>query len=388
MNGNVGVAVIGGGYGDEGKGLVTGFWSQNLRKPLVIRFNGGSQAGHTRQLMDGRRHVFSHFGSGTFEGAPTYLSRFFVINPILFKKEHQAFVKEFGITPEVYADPYCLVTTPIEMLINQTLETQRGIAPHGSCGIGFGETFERAKQTRLSYQLQIMLGLSFHSLSDEIKALAKGYVPLRLDIDNMPASFMEILNSEQMIVDYWNALQYFRTHVREGMPALDMWDRDIIFEGAQGLEIDQDYGVFPFVTRSNCGMRNVSTLIDELALDFDHFKVNYVTRAYKTRHGAGPLQHEIHSPIPFTDETNVRNEWQGGLRWGPFRYNEYRSITDKDYALYANDPNPYFRVVERVDTMTCIDQLRPEVAAEYEAEFGDAFKYFSYGPRSEDIRLI
>ena len=98
--GNIGVAVIGGGYGDEGKGLVTGFWAQNLRNPLVIRFNGGAQAGHSRELKDGRRHIFSHFGSGTFEGAPTFLSKYFVINPIQFRREHEAFVKEFGIVPE------------------------------------------------------------------------------------------------------------------------------------------------------------------------------------------------------------------------------------------------------------------------------------------------
>ncbi len=383
--GNIGVAVIGGGYGDEGKGLVTGFWAQNLRNPLVIRFNGGAQAGHSRELKDGRRHIFSHFGSGTFEGAPTFLSKYFVINPIQFRREHEAFVKEFGIVPEIYADDECLVTTPVEILINQALETQRGLANHGSCGVGFGETFERVKRTHLLYQLHYMAGISFPSLRDEIKGLIQDYMGTRLDMDRMSASFMEIVNSEQMIDDYWDALMYFKTHVRIDMPYQKQWGRDIIFEGAQGLEIDQDYGVFPFVTRSNCGMRNVSKIIDDLTLDFDHFKVNYVTRAYKTRHGPGPLRHEIHADFPFEDKTNVHNEWQGGLRWGVFMYPEYRSITDKDYALYAREGNLYYPV-ERVDTMTCMDQLRPEVCTEYENQFKEHFQYFSYGPCSEDVK--
>lgn len=385
MKTNTGVAVIGGGYGDEGKGLVTGFWAQKLNRPITIRFNGGAQAGHTRQLENGRRHVFSHFGSGTFEKSPTFLSRFFVINPILFKKEHEAFVKEFGIIPQIYADSSCLVTTPIEMLINQALETQRGLVKHGSCGVGFGETLERVKQTSLEYRLSYMLDTSLSELQRDIKFLVKEYVPMRLDVDNMSDTLKEVLNSEQMIADYWEALRYFRSNVSLDFESMELYDRDIIFEGAQGLEIDQDYGVFPYVTRSNCGMRNVSTLIDDLALDFNDFKVNYVTRAYKTRHGTGPLRREqLFKPFPYEDKTNVDNEWQGGLRWGIFDYIEYRSITDKDYALYTNDPNLYYNI-ERIDTMTCMDQIDPAVAEKYLARWGDKFRYVSYGPRTKDI---
>lgn len=76
------IAVIGAGFGDEGKGLMTDYCCQRPKYTTVVRFNGGAQAGHTVVTPDGRRHVFSHFGSGTLRGAATFLSRFFICNPI------------------------------------------------------------------------------------------------------------------------------------------------------------------------------------------------------------------------------------------------------------------------------------------------------------------
>ena len=66
-------AVIGANYGDEGKGLITDYLCRQVENPLVIRFNGGAQAGHTVTTPEGIRHIFSHFGSGTLAGA-SYLS--------------------------------------------------------------------------------------------------------------------------------------------------------------------------------------------------------------------------------------------------------------------------------------------------------------------------
>jgi adenylosuccinate synthase len=80
-----GFAVIGAFFGDEGKGLMTDYLANKLGKnTLVIRYNGGAQAGHTVATTCGRRHVFKHFGSGCFLEAPSYLSEFFICNPILF----------------------------------------------------------------------------------------------------------------------------------------------------------------------------------------------------------------------------------------------------------------------------------------------------------------
>ena len=60
--------IIGANYGDEGKGLISDYLVDREQAKIVIRFNGGAQAGHTVVTLDGKRHVFKHFGSGTFQG--------------------------------------------------------------------------------------------------------------------------------------------------------------------------------------------------------------------------------------------------------------------------------------------------------------------------------
>ena len=381
------VAVIGGGYGDEGKGHMVDYWASVLNDPIVVRFNGGAQAGHGVMTPGGRWHVFSHFGAGTFLKVPTFLSNFFVVNPTLFRKEHEAFVKEWGINPEIYVDPQCYVTTPVEMLINQHMETQRGSFRHGSCGTGFGETFERVKRTRRSRHLEFWYNLSHRDVRKEIKGLVVDYLMKRIDLTEGD-TLLKVIQNDKLIDDFIEDFEYFYTHTivtGHGQPAHRLFSkRNLIFEGAQGLELDQDYGHFPYVTRSNCGMKNVTKLINRHGLDLglDRLSVNYVTRAYKTRHGAGPLPFERQDPFPYKDRTNVYNEWQHGLRWAPFDYDQYKSITDKDFALYANDHNFSYKV-RRLDTMNCLDQVEPRT--HMETFYQPMFDFFGYGPHREDI---
>src|SRR6266850_5209509 len=95
--------VIGANFGDEGKGLITDYLCSK-GAGIVIRFNGGANAGHTVVTPEGERHVFRHVGSGTFLGVPTFLSQFFVCNPIAFFKE-RAELLAMGCDPVLYAHP-------------------------------------------------------------------------------------------------------------------------------------------------------------------------------------------------------------------------------------------------------------------------------------------
>jgi len=145
--------VIGANYGDEGKGLITDYLAAlNNSNTLVIRFNGGAQAGHTVQRPNGLRHVFSHFSSGTFAGVQTYLSDFFIANPILFTQELEK-LRACGDTPKVTIHPKAVVTTPYDMYINQVFENFQGGKRHGSCGVGIGETIERNSHAK--FQLTV-----------------------------------------------------------------------------------------------------------------------------------------------------------------------------------------------------------------------------------------
>src|ERR1700689_3707681 len=84
-------------WGDEGKGATVDALTHRFNAGLIVRYNGGSQAGHNVVLPDGRQHCFSQFGSGTFyPGVKTHLSRFMLVNPMNMSNEY-AHLHELGI---------------------------------------------------------------------------------------------------------------------------------------------------------------------------------------------------------------------------------------------------------------------------------------------------
>jgi len=141
--------VLGAGFGDEGKGKVTNFLSKsNPAKSLVIRFNGGHQAGHT-VVHNGTRHVFSSFGSGTLNGTPTFWSKYCTIFPSALLKEFED-LKVKGANPVLYVDPMVMITTPFDISHNRY---EDGINAHGSVGSGFGKTVERHETLEHSHRI-------------------------------------------------------------------------------------------------------------------------------------------------------------------------------------------------------------------------------------------
>ena len=310
--------VIGANFGDEGKGLVTDFYAApHGADAVVVRFNGGAQAGHTVVSPDNRRHVFSHFGSGSFAGAATYLSRFFVCNPILFLKERKILAEKTAI-PAIYVDGQSPVTTPYDMMINQIAEEARGQGRHGSCGMGFGETIERNGAAEFATLYADLADKE--ELKKKLRHIREKWLPLRLQalkIAALPEKWQERLGSDAVIDNFIKDIALF---LQATKPAAASFLRDtrqrIVFEGAQGLLLNQDHKWFPHVTRSHTGVRNVLALAEDAGLD--SLNVTYITRAYATRHGAGPLPHELpHPPYPrIKDDTNVHNPWQGTLRFG------------------------------------------------------------------------
>jgi adenylosuccinate synthase len=349
--------VIGAGYGDEGKGATVNKLA--TEKSLVVRFNGGCQAGHTVE-HNGVRHIFSHFGAGTLKGADTYLSSFFVCSPIAFHNERQA-LSSYGLSPEVFVSKDCLVSTPWDIFINRTLEDSRGNKKHGSVGVGFNETIERCQHeefcltiddlrdsSNLYQKLKDIANKWIYKRADELDLdIAKPLTRWHFDIDAIWSLYCNVL-SQMIVVD--DEKQFMWDKVKKN-------HRHIVFEGAQGLMIDQTYGTFPYVTRSNCGLKNVIRLLPMHSCA----NITYVTRAYTTRHGIGPLPHEIKGTPPYRniiDKTNLYNHYQGGLRFSylnldTLKYSIKRDLSD---SVYYPSYNQYYTLLPAVH-VTCLDQL-------------------------------
>lgn len=368
-------AVIGAAYGDEGKGLVVDRLAAATQNAVVVRSNGGAQAGHTVIAPNGRRHVFHHVGSGTFAGAATHFSRFFVAQPMLLLDELTA-LDNIGYRPRLTSDPEVLVTTPYDVIINQAVEMARGVDRHGSCGLGFGETIERNLRPEFTLTMR---DLFRPDIKASLIAIRDQWVPQRLEtlgLTTLPDELATALKAEATLRRFIEDCDATLDHV-------SLWpDRrlaqlgPVIFEAAQGLLLDQDFGAFPHVTRSNTGRANMLAIATEAGIE--KLDVTYATRIYATRHGAGPLKGETQTlkNIRVIDPTNAPNDWQGTLRLAPLDLGVLRDAIANDLALPRKGVS-----VNAGLAVTCLDQAE----GAFTVTDGDAVQMFDPADAAYEI---
>lgn len=320
------IVIIGSSYGDEGKGLAAHHAVRQLGLPcLNVLINGGAQRGHTVELPDGRRHVFHHFGGGSFAGAVSCADEDFIVNPLLFMDERIELAEQFGLAPELRISARCRVTLPWDMMLGQIIEENRGAARHGSCGCGVFETRVRYEQTDWALPCGKLAGLTeeaFHAYCGRIVA---EYVPARLNALGMtvPEEWQSILTAPQIIRNTWADLQEMLRAARlyEDFAAMAEDFPALVFEAGQGLALDEgNLADFPHLTPSHTTSLISARRIASLPGDTDT-ELRYVTRTYLTRHGAGPFPTECDvSEIgeDITDRTNIPNPHQQTLRYGRF----------------------------------------------------------------------
>lgn len=307
-------AVIGAAFGDEGKGLMTDYFCRRAgEEPWVVRFNGGAQAGHTVVTPQGDRHVFHHFGAGTLAGARTYLSRHFLVNPVLWRMEYEE-LQGKGLRTRLFVDREAPLTTVYDMLQNQKMELAAGKDRHGSCGVGIHSTMVR----------QIDPGLRLFAGDLERPSY------LRQRIERIRDRFCST-NSDPILYRFIDDCEAMASQINLCDSRI-LVDRpgEIVFEGAQGLLLDQDSEFYPHVTHSKTGITNVLQIARETGIS--QIDAVYVMRAYLTRHGAGPLPGEDAS-LSFADDTNGDNEWQGSLRFAPMNTELISNAIYADYKI-------------------------------------------------------
>ncbi|USX51126.1 adenylosuccinate synthetase [Lentzea sp. HUAS12] len=321
------VIVVGLGFGDEGKGATVDALCADGSVSAVVRFNGGAQAAHN-VVVDGRHHTFSQFGSGTLAGVPTWLSRFVLVEPIALATESRE-LEAVGVTDPLSLmsiDAQALLTTPFHVAANRARERARGDDRHGSCGKGIGETVWYGLLAGAAegdvVEGQRVLGepgpaptvgdcLNPITLRRKLDALARFYEPL---IGEGPG-IGELVGLYRAFAD---AVRITAGH--EGL--LDAGR--VVFEGAQGVLLDETYGFHPHTTWSTVVPRNARELLQGRPA-----RVIGVTRTYQTRHGAGPLPTEDPAVLArFPERHNGTGEFQGAWRAGHLDANLLRYSVD------------------------------------------------------------
>lgn len=343
------------GFGDAGKGSVVDYLTRRYDAHTVVRYNGGAQAGHRVVTPDGQSHVFSQFGSGSLAGARTHLSRFVLLDPLALLAEaaHLYTLGQTDIFARVTIDADALVVTPFQRAINRLRELARGAARHGSCGMGIGETMSDA----LQHGAQVLragdlkdpaqVRAKLHFLRTQNLAKLEGFAD-QLVHTAQTAEELAVLTDEGWIdwltAEYTDFGQRVPIVPNDFLPNLLHRAGTVIFEGAQGVLLDERYGFHPHTTWSTTTLANADQLLAEASYSGEVARLG-ILRSYTTRHGAGPLPTEdatLTQALP--DPANKYGDWQAGFRVG---------WLDLVLMRYAKD------VVGKLDglAVTCLDRI-------------------------------
>ncbi len=328
-------SLIGLGFGDCGKGLFTDYLARRWRKHgtvAVVRWNGGAQAGHNVVLPDGRHHTFSQFSAGTFvPGVISVLASPVVVHPTALLVEHAA-LQKVGVSDalaRLVIDARCRITTPFHQAAGRLRELQRGDSAHGTCGAGVGETVRHA----LSHADEALL---YDDLTNDQRTLSK----LEAIRQRLASEFMELDDSTSAATPRWRStvsqelgilrdptiarrwferaqalVQRVAPASRSLLGAALQASSSVIFEGAQGVLLDEWHGFHPHTSWSTIHPSAVEAMAADagLALPIRHYGV---LRSYLTRHGAGPLPTEDATLNALDEAHNHGDGWQGPMRRG------------------------------------------------------------------------
>jgi adenylosuccinate synthase len=342
------IITVGLGFGDEGKGATVDFLVRQFDADLVIRYCGGSQAAHNVQVPDGRRHTFSQFGAGTLAapsgGVKTWLGPQVIIDPPAMLRE-ALHLKEMGVANPLSllsVHPSCLVATAWHRALNRLREIARGKDVHGSCGQGMGETRaywlrygsdslfagDLRNRTVLADKLELQRQRSLLQMQEIIpeisSSLYSSATPDDLEDSAVKALprhsgfHQEIIKVELDNLSNEALANQLAAPFEQGVALSNQVPRcgeTVIFEGAQGVLLDEYRGFPPYTTWSTVTDHHAWDLVS--AMGVESVAVLGLTRAYTTRHGAGPLptwSEEL--TAQFQDPGNPFNRWQGSLKCG------------------------------------------------------------------------
>ena len=283
------VVVVGSQWGDEGKGKIVD-WLSN-RADVVVRFQGGHNAGHTL-VVDGVTYKLSLLPSGVVRGGKlSVIGNGVVLDPWAFLSEVER-IKSQGVlvTPEnlIISESASLIL-PIHSELDGIRENRVDGIKIGTTKRGIGPAYED-KVARRSIRVcdledENHLFSRLENLLHHHNALRRGLGHPETKVDELHKKLLEIAPKIiPFISPVWNALDEARQN-----------DKKILFEGAQGAMLDIDHGTYPFVTSSNtiAGQAAAGSGVGPSALNY----VLGITKAYTTRVGEGPFPTELHDNV-------------------------------------------------------------------------------------------
>jgi adenylosuccinate synthase len=365
------------GWGDSGKGTTVDFLVRETGAKLVVRWNGGAQAGHRVVTDDGRAHVFSQLGAGTFvPGVRTHLAETVLFDPLALQVEAARLGASDALARLTIASSARVVTT-YHVAANRLRESARGDARHGSCGAGIGETVRDS----LEHPDDVVRARHLVGPRAELqRLLARVQERLIASLAEPDAMLATPHHDDDAYLDRLCSIGEAR------VVADDAIDRElleeVVLEGAQGVLLDQDVGITPpHVTWSRCTSHAAQEWLDAHGAHGERRALG-VTRTYSTRHGAGPFPNEEPALASRLPEAESWNDFQGAFRVGALDLDRLR------YAIAASPIDAL--VITHLDRLGVLapDRVESDWLAWLARELNTAIAITSRGPRASDKRWL
>ena len=355
------VVVVGAQWGDEGKGKVVDILAEHA--DIVVRFQGGNNAGHTLVVGD-EKTVLHLVPSGVLHaGKVCVIGNGVVVDPVALLEEVDALRRRGYLADEhlLKISDRAHLIMPYHRAIDQARERLRGEGRIGTTGRGIGPTYED-KMARIGIRFADLL--DEHSFADALRrTIAEKNVYLRTILKERALDY-------DRIFDEYQALRArLAPHVIDAGAYLDRAlaaGQRVLFEGAQGTLLDVDHGTYPYVTSSNtvAGAACTGAGIAPQRIT----RVVGITKAYTTRVGSGPFPTELHDELG--RKLREDGEEYGATTGRPRRCGWFDAVVAR-HAARLNGLNGV--AITKLDVLRGLKTLRICVAYEYEGRRIDDF---------------
>ena len=283
------VVIVGTQWGDEGKGKIVDLLSE--RAEMVVRFQGGNNAGHT--MVVGEKQFISHLvPSGILQGRTCLIGNGLVVDPIVLTSEIDYLIdRGVSVTPDnLKISEKAQVILPWHKAIDLGREARKGATKIGTTGRGIGPAYEDKACRRGIRFVELIDPPVFAGRVREVLEEHNFYLTEYLKTDP--------IDPEAVIAQYAPPAERLAPHVTDTSVILEeavKRGRHVLFEGAQGTHLDIDHGTYPFVTSSNTVSGNAccGAGIGPGAID----GVIGIVKAYTTRVGSGPFPTELQDAV-------------------------------------------------------------------------------------------
>ena len=274
-------AIIGGQWGDEGKGKIVDLLSDGVA--VVGRYQGGANAGHTI-YKDDTKIVLHQIPTGALrQDCICILGKGMVIDPVGILEEVNLLKSlKINVKNRIVIDSYAHIVTPIHKLIDKTNEIRSGNEIGTTCK-GIGPTYTD-KYQRIGIRANDLLDLELLQLkvNKRMHSAVKNNEIDKIDLETL----------KNDIEEFYNAIKSIQNFIKDTFPIIqNNMNNKILIEGAQGTMLDIDHGTFPYVTSSNCSAGGISTGLGIPGNKLD--SIIGIFKAYTTRVGGGPFPTEL-----------------------------------------------------------------------------------------------